>query len=61
LFTEELGIDFNGDHDEPNLFRWFLASTFFGRPISATAATKTAKIFIDRGHDCSTLLGIAIY
>ena len=44
LYSEELGIDLNKNND-PELFKWFLASILFGARISETIAKNTYKTF----------------
>lgn len=44
LYSEELGIEL-GLNDDPELFKWFLASLLFGGRISETIAKKTYYAF----------------
>lgn len=48
LYSEELGIDLKRGNDS-EIFKWFLASIFFGAPISEKSAKKTFNVFIDAG------------
>lgn len=47
-FSEELGIDLASGH-EKEVFKWFLASLFFGARISSKIAAETYKQFESRG------------
>ena len=48
-YAEDFGLDVTlGDDD---LFRWFLLSYLFGKPIQSTVAAQTWQIFIDRKID----------
>jgi endonuclease III len=47
--AEDFGLDvLSGDDD---MFRWFLLSYLFGKPIQSSVAAQTWKIFIDRKLD----------
>jgi endonuclease III len=47
--ASEFGLDvLSGDDD---LFRWFLLSFLFGKPIQSTVAARTWQLFIDRNMD----------
>jgi hypothetical protein len=47
--TTELGLDaLSGDDD---LFRWFLLSYLFGKPIQSSVALQTWRVFIDHQLD----------
>lgn len=47
--AEDFGLDVTlGDDD---MFRWFLLSYLFGKPIQSSVAANTWKIFIDRKID----------
>lgn len=47
--ASDFGLDvLSGDDD---LFRWFLLSFLFGKPIQSTVAARTWKLFIDRQLD----------
>lgn len=47
--AEEFGLDpLSGDDD---LFRWFLLSYLFGKPIQSTVAVNTWKLFVERKVD----------
>lgn len=47
--AEEFGLDvLSGDDD---MFRWFLLSYLFGKPIQSSVAAQTWQIFIDRKID----------
>ncbi len=47
--AEDFGLDVvSGDDD---LFRWFLLSYLFGKPIQSSVAAQTWQIFIDRKLD----------
>jgi endonuclease III len=47
--AEDFGLDvLSGDDD---MFRWFLLSYLFGKPIQSTVAAQTWQIFIDRKLD----------
>lgn len=48
LYSEELGIELPKQTD-PEYFRWFLASIFFGARISETTAKNTYRSFIRHG------------
>ncbi len=49
LTADELGINvFEGDD---GLFRWFLACCLFGKPIQASVAIDTWRLFISRSID----------
>ena len=45
-FSSELGLDLKKPEDR---FKWFLASLFFAKRISAEIAKKTFKLFIEEG------------
>jgi len=47
--AEEFGLDVTSGDDD--LFRWFLLSYLFGKPIQSTVAANTWRIFIDRKID----------
>ena len=48
-YAEDFGLDvLSGDDD---MFRWFLLSYLFGKPIQSSVAAQTWKIFIDRKID----------
>ncbi len=48
-FASDFGLDvLSGDDD---MFRWFLLSYLFGKPIQSTVAAQTWQIFIDRKVD----------
>ena len=48
-YAADFGLDvLSGDDD---LFRWFLLSFLFGKPIQSTVAARTWQIFIDRQID----------
>src|SRR5690606_11581482 len=48
-YAEEFGLDpLSGDDD---LFRWFLLSYLFGKPIQSTVAVNTWKLFIENKID----------
>jgi len=49
-YAEDFGLDVidGGDDD---MFRWFLLSFLFGKPIQSTVAANTWRIFIDRKLD----------
>lgn len=47
--AEDFGLDvLSGDDD---MFRWFLLSYLFGKPIQSTVAANTWKLFIAKGLD----------
>lgn len=47
--AEDFGLDvLSGDDD---MFRWFLLSYLFGKPIQSNVAAKTWKLFIERKLD----------
>lgn len=47
--ADEFGLDvLSGDDD---MFRWFLLSFFFGKPIQSNVAISTWKLFIERHLD----------
>ncbi|MES2630385.1 MAG: DNA methylase [Patescibacteria group bacterium] len=47
--AEEFGLDvLSGDDD---MFRWFLLSYLFGKPIQSSVAAQTWQLFIDRKLD----------
>lgn len=45
----EFNLDINDSDDD--LFRWFLLSLLFGKPIQSSVAVQTWQIFIDRKID----------
>ncbi|MDB5160071.1 MAG: hypothetical protein JWO99_334 [Candidatus Saccharibacteria bacterium] len=47
--AEEFGLDVTSGDDD--LFRWFLLSFLFGKPIQSTVAINTWRIFIERKID----------
>ena len=47
--AEDFGLDVTTGDDD--MFRWFLLSYLFGKPIQSTVAVKTWKLFIDRKLD----------
>ena len=48
-YAEDFGLDvLSGDDD---MFRWFLLSYLFGKPIQSSVAAQTWQIFIDRKID----------
>jgi len=47
--AEDFGLDVTSGDDD--LFRWFLLSYLFGKPIQSTVAANTWRIFIDRKLD----------
>lgn len=49
ITADELGIEVLEGDD--GLFRWFLACCLFGKPIQASVAIDTWKLFIDRSLD----------
>lgn len=47
--ARDFGLDvLSGDDD---MFRWFLLAYLFGKPIQASVAAQTWRLFIDRGID----------
>jgi len=47
--AEDFGLDvLSGDDD---MFRWFLLSYLFGKPIQSTVAAQTWKLFVERKVD----------
>lgn len=54
-YSEILGISLNDETDE-EIFKWFLASTLFGAPITETSVIKTYKCF--QKYDVLTPRGI---
>lgn len=48
--AEDFGLDPVGGGDD-DLFRWFLLSYLFGKPIQSAVAARTWRLFIDRGLD----------
>ena len=55
LTAADLGIDLSDGSDDSDaslgdeLFRWFLASLLFGRPIQQQVAARTYRVLIDHG------------
>lgn len=49
LYSKELGIDLPSGR-ENEVFKWFLASIFFGKRISEGAAKKTFRVFMEKGY-----------
>ena len=48
-YAEDFGLDvLSGDDD---MFRWFLLSYLFGKPIQSSVAAQTWQVFIDRKID----------
>ena len=48
-YAEDFGLDvLSGDDD---MFRWFLLSYLFGKPIQSSVAAQTWQLFIDRKID----------
>lgn len=47
--AEDFGLDVTSGDDD--LFRWFLLSYLFGKPIQSTVAAQTWKLFIERKID----------
>ncbi|MDB5162731.1 MAG: hypothetical protein JWO54_804 [Candidatus Saccharibacteria bacterium] len=48
-YAEDFGLDvLSGDDD---MFRWFLLAYLFGKPIQASVAAQTWRIFMDRKID----------
>jgi len=48
-YAEDFGLDVTSGDDD--LFRWFLLSYLFGKPIQSTVAANTWRLFIDRQVD----------
>ena len=47
--ASDFGLDVTSGDDD--MFRWFLLSYLFGKPIQSTVAANTWRLFIDRGLD----------
>lgn len=49
LTAADLGIDLSAGPAGDQLFRWFLASLLFGRPIQQQVAARTYRVLIEHG------------
>lgn len=48
-YAEDFGLDITSGDDD--MFRWFLLSYLFGKPIQSTVAARTWQLFINRKLD----------
>ena len=48
-YAEDFGLDVTSGDDD--MFRWFLLSYLFGKPIQSTVAANTWRIFVERKAD----------